>query len=98
MTHFAKDLSHRRHERIDFQRSGFIIPAPDAPWIECFVNDVSESGLCLDIGSLKVPETFAVAFTRCGTVRRVMQADLAQRRVDRRALRHGKGAPEGSVA
>jgi hypothetical protein len=66
-----KDLGERRHERIEFQRSGFIIPAPDAPWIECFITDVSESGVCLEVGALVVPEIFAVAFTPCGAVRRV---------------------------
>jgi hypothetical protein len=66
-----KDLGERRHARIEYQRSGFIIPAPDAPWIECFITDVSESGLCLEVGALVIPEIFAVVFTTCGTVRRI---------------------------
>jgi hypothetical protein len=66
-----KDLGARRHERIEYRRPGFIIPAPDAPWIECFIVDISESGLCLDVGALAVPGIFGVAFTSCGTVVRI---------------------------
>jgi hypothetical protein len=65
------DRGARKYERIDYQRSGFIIPAPDAPWIECFITDISENGLCLNVGALVVPEFFGVAFTPCGRVRRV---------------------------
>jgi hypothetical protein len=72
MTHSrGKDLSKRKAERIDYQRPGFIIPAPDAAWIECFITDVSDSGVCLNVGALIIPETFGVAFTPCGNVRRV---------------------------
>jgi hypothetical protein len=66
-----KDLGARKHERIEYRRAGYIIPAPDAPWIECFVVDVSESGLCLDVGALAVPRFFGVSFTSCGSVTRV---------------------------
>ena len=65
------DLGARKHKRVEYQRSGFIIPAPDAPWIECSIRDVSESGLCLEVGALVIPKIFAVAFTPCGTVRRI---------------------------
>jgi hypothetical protein len=75
-----KDLGARKHERIEYQRTGFIIPAPDAPWLECFIVDVSESGLCLDVGALAVPELFGVSFTSCGTVMRVCR--LAWRRAE----------------
>jgi hypothetical protein len=73
-----KDLGARRHERVDYQKSGYIIPAPDAPWIECFIVDVSESGICLEVGALVVPAMFAVSFTSCGTVKRLCR--LAWRR------------------
>lgn len=73
-----KDLGARKHPRIEYHRPGYIIPAPDAPWIECFVLDVSESGLCLDVGALAVPELFGVSFTSCGAVTRVCR--LAWRR------------------
>jgi hypothetical protein len=68
---WGKDLSKRKAERIGYERPGFIIPAPDAPWIECFIADVSDSGVCLNVGALVIPETFGVAFTPCGSVRRV---------------------------
>jgi hypothetical protein len=73
-----KDLGARKHERIEYQRPGYIIPAPDAPWIECFVLDVSVSGVCLDVGALAVPGLFGVSFTSCGAVVRVCR--LAWRR------------------
>jgi hypothetical protein len=71
MGRHRKDLGERKHERIEYRRPGFIIPAPDAPWIECFIVDISESGVCLDVGALAVPKLFGLAFTSCGTVVRV---------------------------
>jgi len=56
---------------IEYRRPGFVIPAPDAPWIECFIVDISQSGVCLDVGALPVPKMFGLAFTSCGTVVRV---------------------------
>jgi hypothetical protein len=66
-----KDLGARRQERVEYRRAGYIIPAPDAPWIECFILDVSDSGICLEVGALSVPKVFGVSFTSCGTVVRV---------------------------
>jgi hypothetical protein len=51
--------------------TGFVIPAPDAPWIECTIIDVSENGVCLDVGDLAVPKLFGLAFTSSGEVLRV---------------------------
>jgi hypothetical protein len=42
-----KDLGARKHLRVEYQRPGYIIPAPDAPWLECLILDVSQSGICL---------------------------------------------------
>jgi hypothetical protein len=50
-----------------------LIPAPDAPWIECTIIDVSDSGACLDVGALAVPQLFGLAFTTGGEVLRVCQ-------------------------
>jgi hypothetical protein len=63
-----KDLGSRRHARVGYRRQGFIIPAPDAPWLECFIPDVSDSGICIEVG---VPKVFGVSFNRDGTVVRV---------------------------
>jgi hypothetical protein len=30
--------------------AGLHIPAPDAPWLECFIVDISDSGVCRDRG------------------------------------------------
>jgi hypothetical protein len=67
----SKDLGDRRHERIEYRRPGFIIPSPDAPWLECFILDVSASGICIEVGALAIPKVFGVAFNAHGTVIRV---------------------------
>jgi PilZ domain len=69
--HMRTRVGARRSPRIDFQKPGFVITAPDAPWIECKIVDVSENGVCLDVGALVVPAIFAISFTSSGTVRRV---------------------------
>src|SRR5436309_14889421 len=71
MARHRKDLGERKHQRVEVRRPGFVIPAPDAPWIECFIVDISESGVCLDVGALAVPKMFGLSFTSCGTVVRV---------------------------
>jgi len=67
----SDDLGDRKQRRVEYQRTGYIIPAPDAPWVECVVCDVSDSGLRVDVGSLAVPERFAVSFTSSGEVVRL---------------------------
>src|SRR3974390_3346408 len=54
--------------RVDLQRPGFLIPAPDAPWIECVIVEVSDEGVCLEVGSRAVPKIFGLAFTATGEV------------------------------
>src|SRR6266849_4760110 len=71
MARSRKDLGARRHVRIEMQKTGFLIPAPDAPWIECFIVDVSDDGACLEVGALVVPKVFGLAFTAGGEVMRV---------------------------
>jgi len=71
MARHRNDLGKRRHVRVNLSRQGFLIPAPDAPWIECQIVDVSEKGVKLDVGALPVPEIFGVAFTPGGEVMRV---------------------------
>src|SRR5260370_28736552 len=71
MARHRKDLGARKRVRVDLYRPGFLIPAPDAPWIECLIIDVSDNGACLDVGSLAVPKLFGLAFTEGGEVLRV---------------------------
>ena len=71
MARHRKDLGARKHVRINLHKPGFVIPAPDAPWIECTIVDVSEKGVSLDVGSLPVPKLFGLAFTATGEVLRV---------------------------
>jgi hypothetical protein len=71
MARQAKNLGARKYVRVNLHKPGFIIPAPDAPWIECTILEVSEKGVCLDVGSLPVPKLFGLAFTATGGVLRV---------------------------
>jgi hypothetical protein len=57
--------------RVNLHKPGFVIPAPDAPWIECTIVDISEKGVSLDVGALPVPKLFGLAFTATGEVLRV---------------------------
>jgi hypothetical protein len=57
--------------RVELYKTGFLIPAPDAPWIECLIVDVSDNGVCLDVGALAVPKLFGLAFTAGGEVMRI---------------------------
>jgi hypothetical protein len=61
----------RKQVRVDLHKQGFLIPAPDAPWIECIIVEVSDDGVCLDVGALSVPRIFGLAFTAGGEVLRV---------------------------
>jgi hypothetical protein len=68
MTRHRGNLGARKSVRIELQTQGFLIPAPDAPWIECTIVDV---GVCLAVGDLAVPKLFGLAFTAGGEVLRV---------------------------
>ena len=57
--------------RVDLHQPGFVIPAPDAPWIACTIIEVSDEGACLEVGALAVPPIFGLAFTAGGEVLRV---------------------------
>src|ERR1700687_5178418 len=65
------DRGSRKDVRVDLYKQGFLIPTPEAPWIECLIIDVSDSGACLDVGALAVPDLFGLAFTAGGEVLRV---------------------------
>src|SRR4030095_14436717 len=71
MARDRKDLGARKFVRVDLRQKGFLIPAPDAPWIECYILDISENGACLDVGALAVPKLFGLSLTAGGEVRRV---------------------------
>ena len=59
MARHRKDLGERKHERIEYRRPGFVIPAPDAPWIECFIVDISESGVSSTSARWRCPKCSA---------------------------------------
>ena len=90
MARHRKDLGARRHVRVDLHKRGFLIPAPDAPWIECTIVDVSEKGACVEVGALVVPDIFGLYRGRRGAPG--MLAGLAQRRTGRRPFPECQGA------
>src|SRR6478735_7974049 len=71
MARHRSDLGARKKVRVDLYKQGFLIPTPDAPWIECLIVDVSDEGACLDVGALAVPDLFGLAFTAGGEVLRI---------------------------
>ena len=91
------ELGSRKCIRVDLYTTGFVIPAPDASWIECTIIDVSENGVCLDVGDLAVPKLFGLAFTSSGEVLRVCGLiwrrgeRIGARFVSAKELRQGPG-------
>jgi hypothetical protein len=73
MARHRSDLGARKSVRIELQTQGFLIPAPDAPWIECTIVDVGDGGVCLEVGDLAVPKLFGLAFTAGGEVLRELR-------------------------
>lgn len=71
MTRDRKDLGARKFVRVGMDKRGFVIPAPNAPWIQCNIIDISENGACLEVGDLAVPKLFGLSLTTGGEVRRV---------------------------
>lgn len=71
MARHRKDPGARKSVRVDLHQPGYLIPSPDAPWIECLIVEVSDDGVCLEVGALSVPKIFGLAFTAGGEVLRV---------------------------
>jgi hypothetical protein len=93
------ELGERKHNRIEFQKSGFVILEPDGPWIECSLLDISDGGACLEVGDLPVPKIFVLVMTSDGRVRRACMTVwrrgelLGARFVTAEQLRQGIGEP-----
>ena len=100
MARQRKNLGASKNIRVDLHKPGFLIPAPDAPWIECMILEVSDGGVCLDVGALSVPKIFGLAFTAGGEVLRVCSLIwrrgelIGARFVSVKELRQGFVAPE----
>jgi hypothetical protein len=103
MAKSRKDSGTRKHVRVDLQKPGFLIPAPDAPWIECVIVDVSDEGVSLDVGALAVPKIFGLAFTSGDEVLRVCALTwrkgelVGGRFVTAKELRRGFVATEDAI-
>lgn len=78
MARHHNKLVARKPVRVDLNKPGFLIPAPDAAWIECVITEVTDEGVCLDVGALSVPELFGLAFTAGGEVLRVCSMEWRQ--------------------
>jgi hypothetical protein len=95
MARHRKNHGARKSVRVDLHQTGFLIPTPDAPWIECLILEVSDDGVCLDVGALSVPGIFGLAFTAGGEVLRVCSLDwrrgelIGARFVTAKELRQG---------
>jgi hypothetical protein len=63
-------LGNRKEKRINFQKPGFVILEPDGAWIECAINDISSTGVCLVVGALVIPAVFVLVLTPSRSVRR----------------------------
>jgi hypothetical protein len=66
----SKEYGGRKYDRVDLRRSAFVVLAPNGPWLECTLLDISEGGARLDVGSLPVPKIFLLILTPKGEVRR----------------------------
>jgi hypothetical protein len=99
MARLREELGGRRHARIQMRKSAHLILAPNAPWIECMIIDISEAGICLEVGPLAVPDLFGIAFTSGGEVLRVclliwrQGGRIGARYVSARELREGFVTP-----
>jgi hypothetical protein len=71
MARQRKGATARKPVRVELHKPGFLIPAPNAPWIECLITEITDEGVCLEVGALAVPELFGLAFTAGGEVLRI---------------------------
>ena len=67
---YRQELGKRKAHRVECHRSGFIVTTPTSPFVECRLHDISETGVCIDVGDLPVPDFFALALTPNGEVMR----------------------------
>ncbi len=97
-----RKLRVQKKVRVDLRQPGFLIPAPDAPWIECTIFEVSDEGVSLEVGALAVPKIFGLAFTASGEVLRICRLTwrngerLGARFVSADELRLGLGSEDAS--
>lgn len=95
----AIELGERKHSRIEFQKAAFLILEPGGVWIECSILDISDGGVCLEVGNLPVPKIFVLVMTPDGRVRRACMTAwrrgelLGARFVTAEQLRRGIGEP-----
>ena len=70
MPKILKHVFNRRHRRLDFNRTVFILYDLASPLFECTLLDISDGGARLDVGTLNLPKTFILLLTPDADVRR----------------------------
>lgn len=70
MAKILKHVFNRRHRRLDFNRTVFILYDPASPLFECTLLDISEGGARIEVGTLNLPATFILLLTPDADVRR----------------------------
>jgi hypothetical protein len=70
MPKILKHVFDRRHRRLDFNRTVFILYDLASPLFECTLLDISDGGARLEVGTLNLPQTFILLLTPDAGVRR----------------------------
>ncbi len=70
MPKILKHVFNRRHRRLDFNRTVFILYDLASPLFECTLLDISEGGARIEVGTLTLPKTFILLLTPDADVRR----------------------------
>lgn len=65
-----KHVFDRRHKRADITRPVYILYDTASPLFECTLLDISDGGARMDVGTLKLPDTFILLLTPHADVRR----------------------------
>lgn len=54
----SKEYGGRKHERVDLRRPAFVALAPNGPWLECTLLDISEGAPASMWGRFLCPRYF----------------------------------------
>lgn len=68
-----KDLGKRRYKRVEVEQLMYLFATPRGAGVRCHVKNVSEGGICVDVGDSYVPDMFGIAFKQGGNVARVCE-------------------------
>ncbi|MGN6308322.1 MAG: PilZ domain-containing protein [Xanthobacteraceae bacterium] len=66
----ATELGKRKNVRVDFRRPARIVVVPNGRSFHCNIVDISQGGVCVDVGDLIVQKFFVLIVSSRGHVRR----------------------------